>query len=402
MIAKQEKLLISAALLSVMTALCAPVLWAQGSEYYFPHVADGAYGNGFYSTSFLFNNVFGFDNPVSIRFVQANGSSWPIDLVSNDRPELTGRRSTLTFALRPRESVLLFTGGVDPLGVGWTKVDADYPVVVSEVFGAYNTRPTVYLSSEAGVLASPMATQFSFFAAVSLNEPVLGTHVDTGFAIANPNGSTARVDATLTSRGGTLASQKVITINANSQTALFVSQVFNDVNFSSPFHGTVRFSSNVNIAVVALRQSYGNSDTISTIAVTPDSETSFSVVYDREPNNALATAQPLVTLPAEVIGTMNTPADGADVDLFSVSLRAGDVLYVFGVAELINSPLNASIIIRNSTGAEVAEVDTFSPGLTDPFVRYQVPSTGIYYIDYGSVGNTSRRESNYRLHVLVK
>jgi hypothetical protein len=168
------------------------------------------------------------------------------------------------------------------------------------------------------------------------------------------------------------------------------------------FHGRVRFSSNVNIAVVALRQTNGNSDTISTVSVVPDFSTGSTVIYDREPNDTLQTAQPVVALPAEIIGTMNSPSDTADVDIFSVNLRAGDILYVFVLADLINSVLDDDIIIWDPQGKKVAEVDNFSDGLLDPFLRYQVPAGGVYYIDHGSVRGTSSRGSYYKMYVLVK
>jgi hypothetical protein len=186
---------------------------------------------------------------------------------------------------------------------------------------------------------------------------------------------------------------------------MFVSQIFNNFTFSGRFHGMVRFSSNVNVAILGLRQTSGASDTISTLPVNPDSTLSRITVYDREPNDTRQQAQPLGSLdslPAEIIGTMNAPNDGGDLDLFSVNLQVGDVLYVFAAADLLGSPLDDVITIRDSLGAQVATNDNFSNGLRDPFLRYQVSVAGVHYIEHSSAGGTSMRNSHYRLHVLVR
>jgi hypothetical protein len=271
----------------------------------------------------------------------------------------------------------------------------------SEVFGVLNRSP-VFLRSEAGVLPAPAATLHTLYTSVSTNEPVTGTSVDTGVAIANLSGTQAVVTATLFDRAGVQLTQGTLTIPANNHTAMFVSQIFNNFNFSGRFHGMVRFSSNVNIAVVGLRQAYGASDTISTLAINPDSTLGRITVYDQEPNDTRPQAQALGSFPAEIIGTMNTPTDGPDLDIFSVNLQVGDVLYVFAAADLIGSPLDDVITIRDSLGAQVATNDSFSNGLRDPFVRYPVTINGVYYIEHGSTGGTSMRNSHYRLHVLVR
>jgi hypothetical protein len=379
--------------------------WAQGSEYIFPHMVDGESGTIFYSTSFLLNNASNLVTSVTIRFFRSNGTPWMVDLRSFDRNELAGRASSRTFNLQPREAVELFTGGTDPLAAGWARIDSGMPIDSSEVFGVFNKSP-VFLRSEAGVLPALAATLHTLYTSVSTDEPATGTSVDTGIAIANLSGAQAVVTATLFDRVGVQLTQGTLTLPANNHTAMFVSQIFNNFSFSGRFHGMVRFTSNVNIAVVGLRQAYGDSDTISTLAVNPDSNLGRITIYDREPNDSRPQAQPLGSLPAEIpveiIGTMNTPADGGDTDQFSVNLRVGEVLYVFAVADLIGSPLDDVITIRDSLGAQVATNDTFSAGLRDPFIRFPVSINGVYYIEHSGAGGTSGRNSHYRLHVLVR
>lgn len=385
-----------------LLAYFAPSLWAHGSEYYFPHAVDGRTGSIFYSTSFLFNNTSTSNNVVVVKFFRSNGTDWVIDLRSVDRVELGGRVASVTFTLAPRETVELYTGGVDPLASGWVKVESELPMVASEVFQVFRGTPPI-TASEAGVLASPNSTQFSLYATMSQNEPVTGTHIDTGFAFANPSASQATISATLYSRSGSqVGLPKTITVDANSQRAIFASQVFSDVSFSGIYHALIKFSSNVNVAMVALRQTYGNSDTISTIAATSDADLLTGIAYDREPNDTIGTAHIFSTVPGEIIGTMNTPGDGPDRDVFGFPLTAGQVLYVTTVADLMNSPLDDNIRILNSAGTIVAENEDSSTGLRDPFVRYLVPSNGTYYVDHASVGGTSSRGAHYRLHIRVK
>ena len=85
-----------------------------------------------------------------------------------------------------------------------------------------------------------------------------------------------------------------------------------------------------------------------------------------------------------------------------MNLQVGDVLYVFAVADLIGSPLDDAITIRDSLGAQVATNDNFSNGLRDPFIRYPVSVNGVHYIEHTSAAGTSMRNAHYRLHVLVR
>lgn len=396
-------------LLSLVFVLCAATpAYSQASEYYFPQVADGAAGAIGYSTSFLINNVLARSVSVTIRFIRSStavpptGIPWVIDLRSFDRPALTGHVSTRTFTLDSGESVELFTGAVDPLAVGWAIVTSDGPLRVSEVFHVIRLVTGLPVFAAAGVLPSPRATQFSLFVSVSENEPTTGTRIDTGFALINPGGTTANIQARLFSQAGNPLSTKFINLGPGGHTATFASQVFSDVPFSSRFHGFVLFSSNVSIATVALRQNFGNSDTIATVAMEPLSSLGTNILYDSEPNDSRAEAQAIGILPTEVVGTMNSPSDGNDIDYFAVNLTAGNVLYVLAVADLIGSPLDDVIQIQDSSGLIVASIDSFSVGLRDPFIRYVVPSSGTYYVTHGSTGGTSMRASFYRLHILAR
>lgn len=172
--------------------------------------------------------------------------------------------------------------------------------------------------------------------------------------------------------------------------------------FRNRFHGTVRLNSNVNITAVALKHvSNTCSDRYSTLAVQPDAVYRANIVYDWEDNFGFDAAQP-ITVPVEIIGTSNMWDDAADTDVFSIDLTAGQVLYVFVMADMSGSPLDDTLQIYDPGHTQVAYNDDGLPGMYDPFVRYQAPSSGTYFIVRGSINGTSSRESFYRMFVRVK
>ncbi|MBZ5536591.1 MAG: hypothetical protein LAO31_11600 [Acidobacteriia bacterium] len=378
-------------------------LWAQGSVYFFPQVADGVTGSKAFSSFFFLNNTLSIPNTVTMTFTKSNGTPFVVNLRSFDRPDAEGNLSSTTFTLQAGESEHFFTGAFDPLTVGWCKVNSTAPLEVSEVFDVLRISGTpIVVTAEAGVLPSTGATLFSFDGDVATGFPDTGTNTNTGIAIANFSGSDAVITATLLDRMGGQINQKIVNVGSKQQTALFLNQIFPDTTFTGIFHGTVRFSSNVNVAIVALRDVAGPAgDTFSTLAVNPDSTLGYNISYDREDNDSVGSAQP-ITLPARIIGTMTAPNGGADEDNFSVSLTAGQTLYVFAAADIIGSPLDDVIEIKNSSGTILAENDDFSTGLRDPFVRFVVPTTGTYIIEHGSTNGTSSRGSYYELLVRAR
>ncbi len=377
----------------------------QGSDYFFPQVADGSYSGGAYSTSFTFSNIFsGTDNLITLSFFKQSGAAWSVKLASQDRTDLGGTFSKKTFTLKRGESLEIYTQGSDPLAVGWAMVTADFPVVVSAVFQVFEGGR---VTSEGGVLAAPLATEFSFYSTVTRDEPTIGTNIDTGFAVINPSlQSSSRITATLFSQNGAQAAQNFIDLNPMSQKAIFVSQVFSGFSFGSQFHGRIRLSSNVNIAAVAIRQTSGKSNTISTVAVQPESNLGYGIMYDREPNGDYNTSQPILSLPMEIIGTMANPLDPqftGDIDMYSIRLEAGQTLYVMMIHEYLNCSLGADIILRNSQGIQVANAG--GNNLRSPLI-YAAQTSGAYYIDLGCLKNngvtTCGRGAFYRMHVMVK
>ncbi len=400
-------------LLLLFSPAFAPCLLAQdaeGSEYYFPQIADGVYGNIGYSTSITFSNPFpSTDNTITIKFYKPDGNPWNIELKSQDRADVQGTTSKKTFTLQQGESLEIYTAGTAALAAGWAKVQSNYPVIVSAVFQVFNEKDQV--TSEGGVLPAPWNTEFSFYATVSKNEPAGGTDIDTGFAVINPGLFTAKITAQLFNHSGTQVATGLITLNPLCQTAIFVSQVFPSYSFGNMFHGRMRLSANVNVAVVAIRQTFKNSNTLSTLAVEPESKLNYIVLYDKEPNGLQENAQAIMALPAEITGTMVGPQDPeskGDVDVYSVYLNAGETVYVLMIHDYLQSqcPLFADLILRDSQFRQVAKLNDEYRGLRDP-LKYTVQTSGTYYLDIGclltlSQQSTCGRTSNYRLHVISK
>lgn len=383
---------------------------AIGSEYYFPQVADGYYPGGGYSTSFTISNPFSStQNNVTIFFFQQNGSAWNVDLVSQDRKDLNTRASKKTFTLSGGESLEVFTAGAGSLAVGWALVQSDYPVVASAVFQVFNRQNQVV--SEGGVLPCVLNTEFTFYTTYSKDEPAIGTNIDTGFAVINPGLFQARITAYLFNQQGVAVAQGSVILEAKSQTAIFVSQVFKNYSFGASFHGKVRLSANVNIATVAIRQTFGASNTLSTVAVEPESKLNYTVMYDREPNGTKDNAQPIMALPAEIVGTLVGPGDPdakGDVDVYSVYVNAGQTLYVLMIHDYLsaNCPLYADILLHDSQYRTVASLNDEYRGLRNP-LTYRALTSGVYYIDIGCLKlidgtSTCGRKSSYRIHVMAR
>lgn len=393
--------LLRVAVLFFFACVCAQN--ALGSEYIFPEVADGKSSNQVYMTTFLLNNVLDSRNTIVVSFFQS-GSPWTLGLRSHDRADITGRSSSFTIVLEPRETVNIFTAAEDPITVGWAKIQSTAPLDVSEIFSVFRSdlNPQM-ITSEAGVLPSPTSAQFSFEANYSPDETVGGTLANTGYAIANPNSSAVTVTARLFSRTGVLLSEKLIPLNPNAQLAEYVNQRFSDVSLSGHFHGTLRLSSDANVAVCALRDSSSpNGDVFSTVAVNSDLTLGYHIVNDREPNNGTGSAQQ-ISLPAEIIGSKNAADNASDADYFAVSLQAGQTLYVMAVADIIGSAYDGDIYLRDSAGNQIgARYDYWANGLRDPGFSYTVTTAGTYYIHIASRTGTNTSGASYRLFVMAR
>jgi hypothetical protein len=379
------------------------------AEYVFPQVADGQSPGLAYVTSFLLNNVTGVQNTLTLSFYKgasagtANGSPWDIELLSHDRGAISGRRAVHTIVLDPGETLNVFTAATGAITAGWARIQSTAPLDVSEVFSAVrpDLRPKRVVW-EAGVLSSPSTARFSFEANYSEGETVSGTLVNTGYAIANPNTEYATVTAVLYARLGTELSRQTISIPANGQIAEFISERFSGVQLPERFHGLLRISSDLNVAVCALRMSSGSAgDVFSTVAANPDLTLGYHPAIDREPSTGPGSAQ-AISVPAEITGSKNVPDGSSDGDWYSVDLRAGQTLYAVLIADIMGSAYDGDIVITDAARNELKRVDNWAGGLNDAAIDFRTFTAGTYYINLRSRTGTNTGSAGYRLYVTVR
>src|SRR5262245_41926834 len=138
----------------------------------------------------------------------------------------------------------LTSNGAGPLLVGSGRIDAGAGGTAPSGLAILDYRQNGILISETGVPASVPALKGRIFVEI-------GTGVNTGFAIANPNDTAAKVSFFYTDRSGTDSAAGTLTIPAHGQIARFL----NEAPFSLPQSavGTFTFSSDVPISATALR-----------------------------------------------------------------------------------------------------------------------------------------------------
>jgi hypothetical protein len=144
------------------------------------------------------------------------------------------------------------TDGSGNLAVGYSTIQATGGTTPSgvEIFGF---RANNILVSETGVPASPLISAGRLYAETTGAIGTPGT-VNTGLAIANPNGQTANLNVFFTDSTGVSTAAHPVTIAAGNQIAAFLIQApFADPSITGNFQGTFSFTSSVPVSVIALR-----------------------------------------------------------------------------------------------------------------------------------------------------
>jgi hypothetical protein len=386
----------------------------RATDIYFPQTADGRADPYVVTTFFTLTNPDQDPRWIEINFYKDDGQTWSLELRSEKYPSLNGPRSRLTWQLQSYESLTFHTAGINLLASGWTRIRSDRPLMAqSSYLYRDNSQITLPPIWEAGVLPSTSTMEHSFVAdrttegSGGIGIPLQGLNIDTGVAIANPSGVQAFITAKLyrDDHPNTMASIANILLPPLGHKAIYVHQLFQQYSWPKDFHGMVLFSSNVNIAVVALKQtSGGGRDVFSVIPVVPEDAIMRDSVYDEEPNDTGASAQ-TVRLPAEITGTLNSPSDSFESDWYTgqVNTIKESVLEVSVLSHFVGYPTNTYLYLYDSRMIQrgyMAYIDF--PGGGDPVLRSTFLPGEVFYVKIESARKNFARKSIYKLFLRTR
>ena len=212
---------------------------AQTMTTYFPQIAAGVTGDIVWNTHMAFVNPAPIGtSPANVTLTLTKSDGTPhnvahllINMVTN---VAAGAGKTITLQMSGGQSrFFAMNASSVPLSVGYARVTSSAPVTATSVFISSFTATGTGIG-EAGVAASHALSRQAIFV-------VLDEEADTAIAVANPNSATVNVTFTLHNTGGGVHRAPVIRmLQANNQSAFFVSELFPDL--SDFFVGTIRIS----------------------------------------------------------------------------------------------------------------------------------------------------------------
>jgi hypothetical protein len=178
-----------------------------------------------------------------IEVFHDNASTFPDDI---ELAHLDLFAST-SFSVANRGGASLTSSGTgSSVSVGYGQIQPFAGSTTPAGVAIFDFRQNNILVSEVGVPATPALSSGRIYAEIA-------GAVDAGLAIANPNSTTAVINFYFTDASGNSAGSGSTTIAPNQQTAQFLDQAPFKVYTTPTFQGTFTFTSNVPIAVVALR-----------------------------------------------------------------------------------------------------------------------------------------------------
>ena len=171
--------------------------------------------------------------------------------------------STFSFNIANRDGVSSITSGSgSAVTVGYGRIQPDGGSTTPSGIAIFGYTQNNVLVSEAAVPAAPLVQSARIYAEI-------GSSVNTGVAIANPNAAAVTISFYFTDASGTNLNSGSTTIEANGQIAAFL----NETLFSSPstFQGTFTVNASAPISLVALRglTNERSEFLITTLPVTP-------------------------------------------------------------------------------------------------------------------------------------
>ncbi|MDB6140414.1 MAG: hypothetical protein JWO94_3486 [Verrucomicrobiaceae bacterium] len=120
--------------------------------------------------------------------------------------------------------------------------------------------------------------------------------------------------------------------------------------------------------------------------------TDTAVQREAEPNNELAQAMPLA-VPACVAGRIDK---AGDVDRFSFQAKKGGHFTFRLLAKSLGLPLDALLVVCDSTDTELARNDDASEG-DDPLLSWKAPADGLYQVKVTDLFNRGGEAAEYVL-----
>ncbi len=383
------RLMLAAGLIAAAAAHVA----AQGSVYYFPHVANGEFGAyRFCNTLYILNiNNDTEAAEVTLEFFRDDGLPWTIALLGDN---FNGNDSTFTRSLGNGQTTYSTTDPYNKtLETGWLRVTSSRPIWVTSTY--------VYLDPdwnpiwEAGVLPATASRFFAFRAPIT-PRAIVGDTLNTALAIVNPDDQQVVDVALRLYKFGDLVTTKHVIVPALGHVARFLSEIFenyDDVDGES-FH--VEVDAGFPVAVVGLLSRH-NMSVFSSIPLEPTGTLVTNRMADIRGNESEATGR-VITPPVEITGNLV-----ANKDYFKVDLTAGQVVNILVVSSQLGSGLDPQLTLYNKFGTQVAYNDDMSADCKDSFISYAVPSSGRYTIrvNYGPGGGFGPYDP-YRLIVSVR
>ena len=150
-----------------------------------------------------------------------------------------------TFSVPDRGGISITSQGTSPeLRVGYGQVETDDGMTPPVGLAIFSSRPNGILVSEAGVAAVPAVLGGRIFAETA------GV-VRTGLAMANPNDTAVTITFFFTNSDGIDSGHDTFTLGSREQIAQFLDE--DPFNGGSETLGTFTFTSNLPVAVIALR-----------------------------------------------------------------------------------------------------------------------------------------------------
>src|SRR5438093_4996767 len=222
--------------------------------------------------------------------------------------------STRAFTILDRGGSSIITDGAGDLNIGFSRIQPASGSTTPTGVAIFGGRSNNVLFTEAGVPAAPLLTGARIYAEIAASG---NTSVNTGLAIANPNSQAANITFHFATNTGVMADQ-TLSIPAGTQIAKYLSEPTFGLPAGTTLQGAFTFSSDVPVAVVALRlfRNERGEELLTTLPVTDLSvpTTSGTAYLGHFAGGSGATSQVILVNPTDsaIAGTMQFFGQGTE------------------------------------------------------------------------------------------